>query len=79
MHTTSGEMTMTATPITQTESVLRDEPLFTVAEVASMYRIDRATIYRRIESGDLPAFRVGADGPYRIYESDARKLAKPAA
>jgi excisionase family DNA binding protein len=78
MHTTGEEMTMTAMPMTHTDHVLRDEPLFTVDEVAAMYRMERSTIIRRIKSGQLPAIRVGEDGPYRIYESDARRLAKPA-
>lgn len=69
---------MTATPTAQADHLLRDEPLLTVAEVAAMYRADTSTIYRRIDAGELPAIRVGEDGPYRIYESDARRLAKPA-
>lgn len=69
---------MTAMPTTHADHVLRDEPLFTVDEVAAMYRIERSTVVRRITTGQLPAIRVGADGPYRIYESDARRLAKPA-
>jgi excisionase family DNA binding protein len=61
------------------EPVLPDEPLLKVSEVARIYCCDETTIYRRIESGELPAIRLGDKGAYRIRLSEAAKFAKPAA
>ena len=40
----------------------------TVAEVAKALRISNMTVYRLINSGDLPAVRVGKS--YRLREED---------
>ena len=34
--------------------------LFKVKDVAGMFSVSRATVYRLVESGDLPALRFGA-------------------
>lgn len=39
------------------------------AEVARYYRLNPATVYRRIQSGDIPAVKIG--GQYRVPEQDA--------
>jgi excisionase family DNA binding protein len=40
----------------------------TVAEVASLLRVSNMTVYRLVQSGALPAVRVGRS--YRIREDD---------
>jgi excisionase family DNA binding protein len=40
--------------------------LLTVAEVSSALRVSKMTIYRLIESGELPAIRVGRS--FRVPE-----------
>jgi excisionase family DNA binding protein len=42
--------------------------LLTVAEVAAVLRVSRATAYRLIEAGELPAHRVG--GSIRIDKAE---------
>jgi excisionase family DNA binding protein len=44
--------------------------LMTVDEVADRLRVNRATAYRLIRDQELPAFRFGAHGHFRIRESD---------
>jgi excisionase family DNA binding protein len=43
----------------------------TVAEVARHLRVSNMTVYRLVNSGQLPAVRVGRG--YRIREDDVRK------
>ena len=38
---------------------LRPSQFLTVAEVASMMRVSKMTVYRLVHSGELPAARVG--------------------
>jgi excisionase family DNA binding protein len=40
----------------------------TVAEVAGLLRVSNMTVYRLVQSGQLPAVRVGRS--YRIHEED---------
>jgi excisionase family DNA binding protein len=40
----------------------------TVAEVASVMRVSKMTVYRLVHSGELPAVRVGRS--FRVPESD---------
>lgn len=47
----------------------RSAPRFvTVAEVAAQLRVSNMTVYRLVQSGELPAVRVGRS--YRIREED---------
>lgn len=43
----------------------------TVAEVASMMRVSKMTVYRLVHNGDLPAVRVGRS--FRVREEDANE------
>ncbi len=53
--------------------------LLTVAEVAAKLRISRQMVYRAIEGGRLPAYRIGgAFGPLRIPAQAVLKFARPA-
>ena len=40
----------------------------TVAEVAGQLRVSNMTVYRLVQSGQLPAVRIGRS--YRIHEED---------
>lgn len=44
----------------------------TVAEVASLMRVSKMTVYRMIHSGDLPALRVGKS--FRVPEAAVQQL-----
>lgn len=42
-----------------TERQLAEVRFLTVAEVASIMRVSKMTVYRMVHAGDLPAIRVG--------------------
>ena len=48
---------------------LSDAKFLTVAEVASMIRVSKMTVYRLVHNGELPAVRVGRS--FRVREEDA--------
>ena len=43
----------------------------TVAEVASIMRVSKMTVYRLVHAGELPAVRVGRS--FRVPEEDVHK------
>lgn len=43
-----------------------DPKFLTIAEVASMMRVSKMTVYRLVHNGDLPAVRVGRS--FRVTE-----------
>ena len=43
----------------------------TVAEVASMMRVSKMTVYRLVHGGELPAVRVGRS--FRVTEEDVNE------
>lgn len=45
-----------------------DPKFLTIAEVASMMRVSKMTVYRLVHNGDLPAVRVGRS--FRVTEDD---------
>lgn len=45
---------------------LHEVQFFTVAEVASIMRVSKMTVYRMVHNGDLPAVRVGRS--FRVPE-----------
>ena len=49
------------------ERRLADVRFATVAEVASIMRVSKMTVYRLVHSGELPAVRVGRS--FRVPES----------
>ena len=51
----------------QQELRLAEVRFTTVAEVASLMRVSKMTVYRLIHSGELPAVRVGRS--FRVPES----------
>ena len=48
------------------ENSLGDVKFLTVAEVASVMRVSKMTVYRLVHNGDLPAVRVGRS--FRVPE-----------
>lgn len=47
-------------------------PFVTVAEVAARLRVSNMTVYRLVQSGQLPAVRVGRS--YRLRQEDVDKF-----
>lgn len=43
--------------------------IYTVDEVAEILRVDRSTVYRKIDRGELRASRIGAKQVWRITET----------
>ncbi|WP_425297514.1 helix-turn-helix domain-containing protein [Nocardia abscessus] len=50
---------------TQGQPVLGGTQFLTVAEVASLMRVSKMTVYRLVHSGELPAVRVGRS--FRVH------------
>ncbi len=48
----------------------------TIAEVASVMRVSKMTVYRLVHSGELPAVRVGRS--FRVSEDDVDDYLKKA-
>jgi len=49
------------------ETPLSDVKFLTVAEVASIMRVSKMTVYRLVHAGELPAIRVGRS--FRVPEN----------
>jgi excisionase family DNA binding protein len=47
---------------------LSDPKFHTIAEVASLMRVSKMTVYRLVHGGELPAVRVGRS--FRVAEHD---------
>lgn len=52
-------------------SGLTDPKFLTIAEVASMMRVSKMTVYRLVHGGELPAVRVGRS--FRVLEEDVNE------
>lgn len=48
-----------------------DPKFLTIAEVASMMRVSKMTVYRLVHNGELPAVRVGRS--FRVTEDDVHE------
>jgi len=55
---------------------LREVRFLTVAEVASVMRVSKMTVYRMVHSGELPAVRVGRS--FRVPEKAVQDYLKGA-
>ncbi|MFH0892363.1 MAG: helix-turn-helix domain-containing protein [Candidatus Falkowbacteria bacterium] len=49
------------------------DDILTIEEVAKVLKVNKRTVYRWIEAGDLKAARIGRK-TYRVFESDVRKF-----
>lgn len=50
---------------------MSDVRFLTIAEVASMMRVSKMTVYRLVHNGELPAVRVGRS--FRVTEEDVNE------
>ena len=53
------------------ERPLNEVKFLTVAEVASVMRVSKMTVYRLVHNGELPAVRVGRS--FRVTEEDVNE------
>ena len=53
------------------ERQLGEVQFLTVAEVASIMRVSKTTVYRMVHAGELPAIRVGRS--FRVPEDEVHK------
>lgn len=60
----------THSPAAAPGAALSDLAFLTVAEVASVMRVSKMTVYRLVHSAELPSIRVGRS--FRVPESAAR-------
>ena len=54
--------------------MLTDAKILTVTDLAAYLRVHRATVYRLIKMGKLPAFKVGSDWRFKIEAIDQWRL-----
>jgi len=57
--------------VTSPTGGLADPKFLTIAEVASMMRVSKMTVYRLVHNGELPAVRVGRS--FRVTENDVNE------
>jgi excisionase family DNA binding protein len=57
-----------------TSSDISEVRFLTIAEVATMMRVSKMTVYRIVHSGELPAVRVGRS--FRVTEKDVDEYIK---
>ena len=55
----------------QSDARLSDVRFLTVAEVATVMRVSKMTVYRLVHGGELPAVRVGRS--FRVTEDDVNE------
>ena len=69
---TGAQKVWLAMASSQERSESRPDPKFlTIAEVATMMRVSKMTVYRLVHSGELPAVRVGRS--FRVPEGDVNE------
>ena len=49
--------------------------VYTIEEVASILKVNKRTVYRWVEAGDLKVARLGRK-TYRVFESDLKKFVR---
>jgi excisionase family DNA binding protein len=50
--------------------MFNEATLLSPAKVAQLLGLHRASVYRRINTGELPAIRLGEDGPLRVRSDE---------
>ena len=49
------------------------DDILTIEEVAKILKVNKRTVYRWVETGDLKVSRIGRK-TYRVFESDVKKF-----
>ena len=55
--------------------MFKNNDILTIQEVAKVLKVNKRTVYRWIDSGDLRVARIGRK-TYRVFESDLKKFIK---
>jgi len=53
--------------------VFNKDNILTIEEVAKVLKVNKRTVYRWVDSGDLKVARIGRK-TYRVFESDLKKF-----
>ena len=70
--TSDAESVVVMAPSSRERSENLPDPKFlTIAEVASVMRVSKMTVYRLVHNGELPAVRVGRS--FRVTEDDVNE------
>jgi len=71
MASNSGPTNPPSTPPPHSTGDISEVKFLTIAEVASVMRVSKMTVYRLVHSGELPAVRVGRS--FRVPEDDVNE------
>jgi excisionase family DNA binding protein len=52
----------------------KDREFYTLPEVAELLQLSRQTVYRYIKSNELPAYKFGDGGQWRIRHEDLEEF-----
>ena len=66
-----GDARVRKIEVTMSQERLAEVRFLTVAEVASIMRVSKMTVYRMVHGGELPAVRVGRS--FRVPEDEVQK------
>ncbi len=66
-----GDASMQKIEVEMSHERLAEVRFLTVAEVASIMRVSKMTVYRMVHAGELPAVRVGRS--FRVPEDEVQK------
>ena len=53
--------------------MFKNNDILTIQEVATVLKVNKRTVYRWVNSGDLKIARIGRK-TYRVFESDLKKF-----
>ena len=66
-----GDASLQKIEVAMSHERLAEARFLTVAEVASIMRVSKMTVYRMVHAGELPAVRVGRS--FRVPEDEVQK------
>ncbi len=66
-----GDASLQKIEVEMSHDRLAEARFLTVAEVASIMRVSKMTVYRMVHAGELPAVRVGRS--FRVPEDEVQK------
>ncbi len=53
--------------------MFKNNDILTIQEVATVLKVNKRTVYRWVDSGDLRVAKIGRK-TYRVFESDLKKF-----